>query len=175
MGSPLAYAFRTPHPPQHPIQKPERSGTPYASSLRPGRRRPRAQAYSDYRLGMVREALQSNLDAIAADEQYFGRYARAVGYARKGMRAEGAHEVAALERLERTADCKPIAQWNIPAREIVQTARAVARRRLADARGHAPAAIGAYHVAIAVQDGLPYMASWMQPNGCSAIRARARQ
>lgn len=84
-------------------------------------------------------------------------YARAVGFARKGMQAEGAREVAALERLERTADFKPIAEWNIPAREIVQTARAVARGRLADARGNAPEAIAAYREAIAVQDGLPYM------------------
>ncbi|CAN7587332.1 tetratricopeptide repeat protein [Massilia sp. LjRoot122] len=202
-----------------------------------------------YRLGMYREALQSNLDAIAVDEQYFGRspsdpvyrgayyphnihfvmvsalmggdgrtaleaagkldksispellkgfpslqpvkaapyfshvqfsspdtllalpdpgpdfvlvramwhYARAVGFARKGMHAEGSHELAALERLERTADFKPIAEWNIPAREIVQTARAVARGRLADARGNMPEAVAAYREAIAVQDGLPYM------------------
>lgn len=202
-----------------------------------------------YRLGMYREALESNREAIAVDEQYFGRspsdpvyrgayyphnihfvmvsalmggdgrtaleaagkldksispellkgfpslqpvksapyfshvqfsspdtlvalpdpgpdfvlvkamwhYARAVGFARKGMQAEGAREIAALERLERTADFKPIAEWNIPAREIVQTARAVARGRLADARGNAPEAISAYREAIAVQDGLPYM------------------
>lgn len=202
-----------------------------------------------YRLGMYREALESNREAIAVDEQYFGRspsdpvyrgayyphnihfvmvsalmggdgrtaleaagkldkaispellkgfpglqpvksapyfshvqfsspdtlvalpdpgpdfvlvkamwhYARAVGYARKGMQAEGGREVAALERLERTADFTPIAQWNIPAREIVQTARAVARGRLADARGSVPDAIAAYREAIAVQDSLPYM------------------
>src|SRR5690606_40161697 len=58
-------------------------------------------------------------------------YARAVGYARKGMQTEGGREVAALERLERSADFKPTTQWNIPAREIVQTARAVVRGRLA--------------------------------------------
>jgi tetratricopeptide (TPR) repeat protein len=202
-----------------------------------------------YRLGMYREALQSNLDAIAVDEQYFGRsasdpvyrgayyphnihfvmvsalmggdgrtalsaaakldeaigpellkgfpslqpvkaapyfshvqfsspdvlvalpdpgpdfvlvkamwhYARAVGFARKGMQAEGARELASLDRLERTADFKPIAEWNIPAREIVQTARAVARGRLLEARGSLPEAISAYRDAIAVQDALPYM------------------
>ncbi len=202
-----------------------------------------------YRLGMYREALQSNREAIAIDEQYFGRspsdpvyrgayyphnihfvmvsalmggdgrtaleaagkldkaippellkgfpslqpvkaapyfshvqfsspetlialpdpgkefvlvqamwhYARAVGYARKGMQDEGRREVAALERLERTADFKPIAEWNIPAREIVRTAGAVARGRLLDARGDMPGAIAAYREAIAVQDGLPYM------------------
>ena len=202
-----------------------------------------------YRLGMYRDALQSNLDAIAIDEQYFSRspsdpvyrgayyphnihflmvsalmggdgrtaleaagkldkaipaellkefaslqpvkaapyfshvqfsspevlvalpdpgpdfvlvkamwhYARAVGFARKGMLAEGGRELAALDRIEKTADFKPITDWGIPAREVVQTARAVARGRLADARGKLPAAIAAYREAIAVQDQLPYM------------------
>ncbi|WP_229423086.1 hypothetical protein [Telluria aromaticivorans] len=202
-----------------------------------------------YRLGMYRDALQSNLDAIAIDEQYFSRspsdpvyrgayyphnihfvmvsalmggdgrtaleaagkldksipaevlkefaslqpvkaapyfshvqfsspevlvalpdpgpdfvlvkamwhYARAVGFARKGMLLEGNREVAALDRLEKTADFKPIADWGIPAREVVQTARAVARGRLADAQGKLPEAIAAYREAIAVQDKLPYM------------------
>ncbi|MFC0253637.1 hypothetical protein [Massilia consociata] len=202
-----------------------------------------------YRLGMYREALQSNLDAIAVDEQYFGRspsdpvyrgayyphnvhfvmvsalmggdgrtaldaagkldrsinpellkefpslqpvkaapyfshvqfsspdvlvqlpdpgpdfvlvkamwhYARAVGFARKGMLSEGRQEVAALDHIERKADFKPVADWGIPAREIVQTAHAVARGRLADAGGKLPEAIAAYREAIAVQDRLPYM------------------
>jgi tetratricopeptide (TPR) repeat protein len=202
-----------------------------------------------YRLGMYREALQSNREAIAVDEQYFGRspsdpvyrgayyphnihfvmvsalmggdgrtaleaagkldkaispelvkafpslqpvksapyfshvqfsspdtllalpdpgpdfvlvkamwhYARAVGFARKSMLDDSAREIAALERLERTADFKPIADWNIPAREIVQTARAVALGRLFDARGKLPEAIAAYREAITVQDSLPYM------------------
>ena len=53
-------------------------------------------------------------------------YARAVGFARKGMQAAGASEIAALERLERSADFTPITEWAIPAREIVQTAGGVA-------------------------------------------------
>ena len=202
-----------------------------------------------YRLGMYREALQSNIDAIATDERYFARspsdpvyrgayyphnihfvmvsalmggrgdvaleaagkldkavppellkdfaglqpvkaapyyshvqfsspdvllklpdpgpdfvlvkamwhYARAVGYARKGLLDEGRREVAALERIEQRADFKPIADWNVPAREIVQTARAVARGRLLDAGGDLPGAAAAYREAIAVQDKLPYM------------------
>jgi tetratricopeptide (TPR) repeat protein len=84
-------------------------------------------------------------------------YARAVGFARKGMQAEGARELAALERLERRADFKPMEEWDIPARAIVQTAHAVARGRLADARGNVPEAISAYRQAIALQDSLPYM------------------
>ncbi len=202
-----------------------------------------------YRLGMYREALQSNVDAIAVDEKYFGgspsdpvykgayyphnihfvmvsalmggkgevaleaankldravpaellkgfaglqpvkaapyfshvqfsspdvllslpdpgpdfvlvkamwHYARAVGFARKGLLSEGRREVAALDRIEQSADFKPIADWGVPAREIVQTARAVARGRLLDADGDLPAAAAAYREAIAVQDKLPYM------------------
>ncbi|WP_288380020.1 hypothetical protein [uncultured Massilia sp.] len=202
-----------------------------------------------YRLGMYREALQSNIDAIATDERYFGgspsdpvykgayyphnihfvmvsalmggrgdvaldaankldkavpaellkgfaglqpvksapyfshvqfsppdvlldlpdpgpdfvlvkamwHYARAVGYARKGLLSEGRREVAALDRIERTADFTPIAAWGVPAREIVRTARSVARGRLLDAGGDLPAAAAAYREAIALQDKLPYM------------------
>ncbi|GAB3382244.1 hypothetical protein [Massilia agri] len=202
-----------------------------------------------YRLGMYREALQSNIDAIAIDEKYFGgspsdpvykgayyphnihfvmvsalmggkgdvaleaadkldkavpaellkgfaglqpvkaapyfshvqfsspdvllklpdpgpdfvlvkamwHYARAVGFARKGLLSEGRREVAALDRIEQGADFKPIADWGVPAREIVQTARAVARGRLLDAGGDLPGAAAAYREAIAVQDKLPYM------------------
>jgi tetratricopeptide (TPR) repeat protein len=202
-----------------------------------------------YRLGMYREALQSNIDAIAIDEKYFGgspsdpvykgayyphnihfvmvsalmggkgevaleaankldravpaellkgfaglqpvkaapyfshvqfsspdvllglpdpgpdfvlvkamwHYARAVGFARKGLLSEGRREVAALDRIEQSADFKPIADWGVPAREIVQTARAVARGRLLDAGGDLPGAAEAYREAVAVQDKLPYM------------------
>jgi tetratricopeptide (TPR) repeat protein len=84
-------------------------------------------------------------------------YARAVGFARKGTQAEGSKEIEALGALERTADFKPIADLGVPAREIVQTARAVASARLADARGDLPAAIKAYREAVAIQDKLPYM------------------
>ncbi|MGZ8314926.1 MAG: tetratricopeptide repeat protein [Telluria sp.] len=62
----------------------------------------------------------------------------------------------ALGVLERTADFKPIADWGIPAREIVHTARAVASGRLAEAKGDLPAAIKSYEDAVAVQDTLPY-------------------
>ncbi|HEV7816554.1 MAG TPA: hypothetical protein VGP06_15820 [Janthinobacterium sp.] len=201
-----------------------------------------------YRVGMYKDALQSNLDAIAVDEQYFRRsnsdpvykgayyphnihfvmvsalmggdgktaldaaakldksigtellrefgglqpvkaapyfshvqfsspdvlvalpdpgpdfvlvkamwhYARATGFARKGALAASRKEIDALGTIEGTADFKPIADWGIPAREIVHTARAVASGRLADAQGNLPAAIKAYQEAVAVQDSLPY-------------------
>jgi tetratricopeptide (TPR) repeat protein len=84
-------------------------------------------------------------------------YARAVGFARKGMAEDSRREIDALAAIERTADFKPFTAWNVPARDIVRTARHVATGRLADARGDLPAALAAYREAVAVQDGLPYM------------------
>jgi tetratricopeptide (TPR) repeat protein len=84
-------------------------------------------------------------------------YARAVGYARKGMVEEGRREVDALAAIERNTDFKPFTAWNVPAKDIVQTARYVATGRLADARGDSPLALAAYREAVAAQDRLPYM------------------
>jgi tetratricopeptide (TPR) repeat protein len=84
-------------------------------------------------------------------------YARAVGFARKGALAESRREIDALGQIERTADFKALLDNAVPGREIVRTAHAVARGRLADARGDLPGAINAYREAIAVQDALPYM------------------
>jgi tetratricopeptide (TPR) repeat protein len=49
-----------------------------------------------------------------------------------------------------------VKDFDIPGKEIVQTARAIALGRLADARGDLPAAIKAYEDAVFVQDSLPY-------------------
>ena len=89
--------------------------------------------------------------------QAMWHYARAVGYARKGMPDAARREIAALARIEKSADFKAVTDWNIPGPEIVRTARAVARARLADAQGDLRGAIAAYREAIAVQDALPYM------------------
>jgi tetratricopeptide (TPR) repeat protein len=83
-------------------------------------------------------------------------YARAIAYARKGKVAESRKEIDAIGALERSADFKPITDWGVPAREIVQTAHAVATGRLADAEGDLPGAIAAYRKAVAIQDALPY-------------------
>ncbi len=83
-------------------------------------------------------------------------YARATGFARKGALANARREVDALAAIERGADFKPLAEWAVPGREIVQTAHAVALGRVAEAGGDLPAAIQAYRQAVAVQDGLPY-------------------
>ena len=84
-------------------------------------------------------------------------YARAIGHVRKGAADAARREVDAIERIERSADFKPLADWAIPGREIVQTAKAVARGRVADLQGRLPDAIAAYREAVAIQDALPYM------------------
>jgi tetratricopeptide (TPR) repeat protein len=83
-------------------------------------------------------------------------YARAVGFARKGLLIEGRKEIDALDAIERKADLKPVEEWGVPAREIVRTARLVAAGRLFDAGGDLPGAVKAYRDAVAIQDGLPY-------------------
>jgi tetratricopeptide (TPR) repeat protein len=84
-------------------------------------------------------------------------YARAVGFARKGMVEQGRREIDALAEIERSADFKPFVAWAIPAQDIVRTARYVATGRLADARGDHPLALASYRQAVATQDRLPYM------------------
>ncbi|PWF49144.1 hypothetical protein C7C56_008255 [Massilia glaciei] len=83
-------------------------------------------------------------------------YARAVGHARKGALADSRKEIDAIAAIERNADFKPTTDTGVPAREIVQTARAVANGRLADARRDWPSAIKYYQQAVAIQDKLPY-------------------
>jgi tetratricopeptide (TPR) repeat protein len=83
-------------------------------------------------------------------------YARAVGFARKGMIEGGRKEIDALTAIERTANFKPIEDAGVPAQKIVQTARAIATGRVADAQKDFPAAIKAYEEAVAIQDALPY-------------------
>ena len=88
--------------------------------------------------------------------QAMWRYARAVGHARKGALDAARGEIAALERIEKTGDFKPLADWAVPGPEIVRTARLVAQARLAEAEGDLARAIDAYRAAVAVQDALPY-------------------
>jgi len=97
-----------------------------------------------YRLGLYKEALQSNLRAIEVDGRDFNR---------KGAASDSRCEIDAIER---SADFKPLADWGVPARQIVQTARAVTNGWLADALNDLPAAIKSYQEAVAIQDGLPY-------------------
>lgn len=83
-------------------------------------------------------------------------YARAVGYARKGLWTEGQREVDAITAIEQKADFKPLLDWGVPAPDIVRTARLVAAGKLAEAKGELPGAIKLFTEAVAAQDALPY-------------------
>ena len=83
-------------------------------------------------------------------------YARAIAYARKGEHANSQKEIDALSVIERDGDFKALTEWDVPGKEIVQTARHVAVGRLADARGDLNGAVKAFEDAVFVQDTLPY-------------------
>jgi len=84
-------------------------------------------------------------------------YARALAFAAKKDATSAQREIDAIATLEQKADFKPYADWAVPGKEIVQTARLVASARLADAQGNLSAAAKAYEEAIAVEDSLAYM------------------
>ena len=84
-------------------------------------------------------------------------YARALAHAARNDFDGAQREIAAIERIEHSADFQPYADWYVPGREIVQTAQLVASARLADARGDPAAAARAYEAAIAIEDSLAYM------------------
>jgi tetratricopeptide (TPR) repeat protein len=84
-------------------------------------------------------------------------YARALAHAADRDFDGARREIAAIERIESTADFQPYADWYVPGKEIVQTARLVATARLADARGDLAAAAVAYEAAVAIEDSLAYM------------------
>ena len=104
-------------------------------------------------------------------------YARAVAFAQKKDAASAQKEIDALARLERDTDYKPFADWAIPAKEIIQTARHVATGRLADANGDLDGAARAYEEAIFIEDTLAYMEPpyWYYPVRQSLGAVRLRQ
>lgn len=83
-------------------------------------------------------------------------YARSVAFSRKANFSAALKEIGILESIERDGDLAALTKWDIPGKEIVQTARLVALGRLADARGDKAAAVKAYEEAVFVQDALPY-------------------
>lgn len=83
-------------------------------------------------------------------------YARAIAFAGKKDFASAQAEIDALAGIERDADFKPFAEWGVPAKEIVQTARLVATGRVADAKGDLDGAARAYEDAIFIEDTLAY-------------------
>ena len=105
------------------------------------------------------------------------RYARAVAFAQKKDRAAARAEIDAIARIGRDADWKPFAEWGVPAKEIVETARVVATGRLADATGDLDGAAKAYEDAIFIEDSLPYTEPpyWYYPVRQSLGAVRLRQ
>src|SRR5262249_2832274 len=114
-------------------------------------------------------------DLLIVNAMY--HYARAVAYAKMKDEANAKREMDALARMESTADFKPFAEWNMPAKEIVQTARLVAAGRLADAMGDLDGAAKAYEDAIFIEDTLSYMEPpyWYYPVRQSLGGVRLRQ
>lgn len=86
-------------------------------------------------------------------------------------------EIVVLERLEREGDFKTFVEWQIPAKEMVRTARLVAQGRLADAQGDLEGAARAYEDAIFIEDTLAYMEPpyWYYPVRQSLGSVRLRQ
>lgn len=104
-------------------------------------------------------------------------YARAVAHARNNDAAGARGEIDALAKMEREGDFKGFAEWQIPAKEIVQTARLVATGRLADAQGNLARAAEAYEEAVFLEDSLAYMEPpyWYYPVRQSLGSVRLRQ
>jgi len=84
-------------------------------------------------------------------------YSRAIAHAQRKDAASAKAEMAALEKMEKEGDFKTFAEWQVPAKEVVQTARLVAAGRLADAMGDLEGAAKAYEDAIFIEDTLSYM------------------
>ena len=104
-------------------------------------------------------------------------YARAIAFARRNDAASARGEIDALARIESQADFAPFADWNVPAKEIVQTARLTATARLLDASGDLEGAARAYEDAIMIEDSLAYMEPpyWYYPVRQSLGGVRLRQ
>ena len=116
-----------------------------------------------------------NADLALVKAMY--HYARAVAYAQQKDAKNAKAEMAALEKLENTTDYKPFADFQVPAKEVIQTARLVAAARLADAQGNLEAAAKAYEDAIFIEDTLAYMEPpyWYYPVRQSLGSVRLRQ
>jgi tetratricopeptide (TPR) repeat protein len=114
-------------------------------------------------------------ELLLVDAMY--HYARAVAFAEKKDAAGAKAEIAILAKMEtQEEDLKPFAEWQVPAKEIVQTARFVATGRLAAAQGDLDGAAKAYEDAIFIEDTLSYMEPpyWYYPvrQSLGAIRLR---
>ena len=114
-------------------------------------------------------------DLLLVNAMY--HYARAVAYAAKKDAQNAKSEIDTLAKLERQdEELKPFAQWGVPAKEIIQTARFVATGRLAAAQGDLEGAAKAYEDAVFIEDSLAYTEPpyWYYPvrQSLGAIRLR---
>jgi tetratricopeptide (TPR) repeat protein len=125
--------------------------------------------------GKILELPAPPSDLVLVDALY--HYARAIAFARKGDSAGAQGEIDRLARMEQEADFKPFAEWGVPAKEIIETARLVASGRLADARGDLAAAAKAYEDAVFIEDTIGYMEPpyWYYPVRQSLGAAYLRQ
>jgi tetratricopeptide (TPR) repeat protein len=114
-------------------------------------------------------------DLVLVKAKY--HYARAVAHAQRGDAGAANAEIARLAAMERDADFKPFADWAVPAKEVVQTARLVAIGRLADSQGRLADAAAAYEEAVRIEDELAYMEPpyWYYPVRQSLGSVRLRQ
>ena len=83
-------------------------------------------------------------------------YARGVALAARGDLADATAAADAVETLERNSDFKLLNESNVPAQEVLRTARAVVLARVAQAKGDKDTAIAEFGRAAALQDALPY-------------------
>ena len=83
-------------------------------------------------------------------------YARGVALTARGDFAGATAAADAVETLERNSDFKLLNESNVPAQEVLRTARAVVLARVAQAKGDKDTAIAQFEQAAALQDALPY-------------------
>jgi tetratricopeptide (TPR) repeat protein len=114
-------------------------------------------------------------DLILVTAMY--HYARAVAHAQKKDEAAARAEIDALAKMAKETDFKPFGEWQIPAKEIIETAMYVAQGRLADAKGDLEGAGKAYEEAVLIEDSLSYMEPpyWYYPVRQSLASVRLRQ
>jgi tetratricopeptide (TPR) repeat protein len=83
-------------------------------------------------------------------------YARAVAYARRRDQAGFDREIAAMKALRSSPAVADLVSQGVPVTDLITLAEAVARGRLAFAKGRFDEAVGHYRAAIAVEGTLPY-------------------
>jgi len=112
-------------------------------------------AYAQFGTPETILALPDPGDAIPYVEAMW-LYARGVALAARGDLADATAAADAIETLERKSDFKLLNESNVPAQEVLRTARAVVLARVAQAKGDKDTAISQFERAAELQDALPY-------------------